>query len=257
MKTYKMIVAYDGTDYFGWQIQPHARTVSSSIQSAFTHTFKHPVLLLGASRTDTGVHALEQVVRVQTPLAISPHEMMRAWNQSLPRDIVIRSLEPTENHFHPCSNVYEKTYWYTLFLKKPLPFVARYGWLYPFIHDVDFLKLEKILKLYPGTHDFASFCKQEDDKTTIRTINSIQIKKLNRWNMLQISVKGPSFLRFQIRRMIGYALDVARQPSKPIDFIKMILDNPNPQQTLTKAEGSGLCLRKVIYKNDLNQSRAF
>lgn len=253
MKTYKMIVAYDGTDYFGWQIQPIAKTVSSALQSTFTRIFNHPVTLFGASRTDTGVHALGQVVRVRTPLTVSPQDILRAWNKSLPRDILIRSLEPVDDDFNPCFHVYEKTYWYTLFLKPPLPFVARYGWLYPFINQVDFVKLEKILKLYLGTHDFASFCKQEDGKSTIRTINSIQIKKIARWNTAHITIKGPSFLRFQIRRMIGYALDIAQQSTKSIDYVKAMIDNPNPQQTLIKAEGSGLCLRKVVYLHDLHR----
>lgn len=256
MKTYKMTVAYDGTDYYGWQIQPHAQTVSGTLQSTFTRVFKHPVTLLGASRTDTGVHALDQVVRVRTPLDVNPHELMRGWNKSLPRDITIRSMTLIDDDFNPCSNVHEKTYWYTLFLKPPLPFVARYGWFYPFINEVDFTKLEAILKLYQGTHDFASFCKQEGDRTTIRTINSISMKKISTWNSVHITIKGPSFLRFQIRRMLGYALDIAHQPTKSIDYIKAILDNPNPQQTLIKADGSGLCLRKVIYKDDFNFQRA-
>lgn len=255
MKTYKMTVAYDGTEYFGWQIQPTSKTVASTLQSTFTRVFNHPVTLLGTSRTDTGVHALGQVVRVRTPLGINPHEIMRGWNKSLPQDILIRSVEPIDANFNPCSNVYEKTYWYTLFLKQPLPFVARYGWLYPFIHQVDFAKLEKILQLYQGTHNFASFCKQEDGKSPIRTINSISMKKYSRWNMVQITIKGPSFLRFQIRRMIGYALDVAHQPTKSIDYIKSILDNPHHQQTLIKADGSGLCLRKVVYLDGIHQQR--
>ena len=76
--------------------------------------------------------------------------------------------------------------------------------------------------------------------------------------MVHIQIKGPSFLRFQIRRMIGYALDVAQQPKVPVDYIKAMLDKPNPQQTLVKADGSGLCLRKVIYVDELsNQQRTF
>lgn len=255
MKTYKITVAYDGTNYYGWQIQPSAITVAQVLQTTFTKTFNHPITLLGASRTDTGVHALGQIARVRTSLAINPDQILKAWNSSLPNDIRIRSLVPINDNFNPCSNVFEKTYWYTLFLKPPLPFIARYGWLYPFMNKVDLEKFQDILQLYVGTHDFASFCKKDGERTTIRTINSISVKKISRWNMLQITIKGPSFLRFQIRRMIGYALDIAQQPKVPVNYIKTMLDNPNPQQTLVKADGSGLCLRKVIYVNELNNQQ--
>ncbi|MBS1987990.1 tRNA pseudouridine(38-40) synthase TruA [Candidatus Dependentiae bacterium] len=255
MKTYKITVAYDGTNYYGWQIQPSAATVAQALQTSFTRTFNHPITLLGASRTDTGVHALGQIARVRTSLAIGPDQILKAWNSALPNDIRIRSLVPIDDNFNPCSNVFEKTYWYTLFLKPPLPFVARYGWYYPFMDRVDLGKFQDILKLYVGTHDFASFCKRDGERTTIRTINSITVKKLSRWNMVHIAIKGPSFLRFQIRRMIGYALDIAQQPKVPVDYIKAMLDNPNPQQTLVKADGSGLCLRKVIYLNELNNEQ--
>lgn len=255
MKTYKITVAYDGTNYYGWQIQPSAITVAQVLQTTFTKTFNHPITLLGASRTDTGVHALGQIARVRTSLAINPDQILKAWNSSLPNDIRIRSLVPIDDNFNPCSNVFEKTYWYTLFLKPPLPFIARYGWLYPFMNRVDLEKFQDILQLYVGTHDFASFCKKDGERTTIRTINSISVKKISHWNMLQITIKGPSFLRFQIRRMIGYALDIAQQPKVPVNYIKTMLDNPNPQQTLVKADGSGLCLRKVIYVNELNNQQ--
>lgn len=250
MKTYKMIVAYDGTDYNGWQIQPTAKTVSGTMQSVFSRIFKQTISLFGASRTDTGVHALGQVVRARTSICVKPEEIMRAMNKSLPRDIIIRSIEQVDASFNPCANVYEKTYWYTLFLKRPLPMASRYGWHYPFIDKVDFEKFEKILKLYEGTHDVASFCKQEDEKSTIRTINKIHMIKNMRFGAVHIAIQGPSFMRFQIRRMIGYALDVAQQQTKSIDYIKDMLNNPNSQQTLTKAEGSGLCLRKVVYRHE-------
>ena len=153
-------------------------------------------------------------------------------------------------------DVYYKIYLYNLFLEKPLPFISRYGWYYEFINHVDLEKFNKILQLYVGTHDFRSFCKldpkenpNDEDKNTIRTIDLIKIKKLPQYKCLQITVKGKSFLRFQIRRMIGYALDVARRKNLSVNYIKGLLDNPNSKQTLVKAKGQGLILRKIVYKS--------
>ena len=84
-------------------------------------------------------------------------------------------------------------------------------------------------------------------KSTIRRIDEISVKKLSRWSAILISIKGKSFLHFQIRRMVGYALDVARRKDLTIDYLQAVIDSKNPQQTLLKAEGKGLCLRKVIY----------
>jgi tRNA pseudouridine38-40 synthase len=254
MQAYKIIVAYDGTDFHGWQIQPQDITITSCLQDAWRNLFGQPITLIGASRTDAGVHALGQVARffATPPATLSPEDIRTIWNSRLPASIHIRSLAKIDNpNFHPCANVKQKTYYYTLFLKRPLPHVARYGWHYCFIDQVNLETFYNGLQLYRGTHDFGSFCKIEDDRTTtIRTIDDISVKRFNNWNALMVTVKGPGFARFQIRRMIGYALDVARRPELGINYLKDVLQNPNPQQTLLKADGHGLCLRKVVYHND-------
>ncbi len=252
MQKFKITIAYDGTDFYGWQIQPNHITISSCLQKTFLHVFGHPIKLMGASRTDAGVHALEQVAQFYSDLKIQENVLLEAWNKALPSSIVIRSLKKISSDFHPCCNVHQKTYYYHLFLKRPLPFAARYGWFYRFIDDVDFNKFAQALALYVGKHDFASFCKieKEKEKSTIRTIDSITIKKYTRYNLVRITIKGKSFLRFQIRRMTGYALDIARRPDLSINYLQGVLESKNPQQTLLKADGRGLCLRKVQY-NDI------
>jgi tRNA pseudouridine38-40 synthase len=258
MNCYTIIVAYDGTDFHGWQIQPEAITITSALQAAWSSLFctQDVLPILGASRTDAGVHALGQVARfhAELPAEMGLEKLRHAWNARLPRSIHIRSITPSTDRFHPCGNVLQKTYNYVLFLKRPLPFVARYGWQYRFINQVDFPTFEKTLTLYQGTHDFASFCKVEDnDKSTIRTIDSISCTNMKRWGAVMVTIKGPSFVRFQIRRMVGYALDASRKPLYAVDHIKDLLQNPNPEQTLVKADGQGLCLRKIVYKNSYDK----
>ncbi|MBD3273224.1 tRNA pseudouridine(38-40) synthase TruA [Candidatus Dependentiae bacterium] len=254
MLYYKIIVAYDGTDFHGWQQQPKDLTVHTCMQKAFEKTFNKKAELLAVSRTDSGVHALGQVVRLKAELEINPQKLKTIWNRALPKSILIRDIRKIDSDFHPFFNVDYKIYHYNLFLKEPLPFVSRYGWHYKFMDQVDLDKFEKALQLYIGKHDFASFCKLEKDnkKTTIRTIDQITLKKISKFNMLRIEIKGKSFLRFQIRRMIGYALDISRRQDLSLEYLEKILKNPNPRQVLLKAAACGLCLRKVVYKNGFN-----
>lgn len=251
MQKFKIIIAYDGTDFSGWAAQPGKVTVASTLEKSFFKIFNQEITILGASRTDTGVHALEQVAQFHAELTALEEVIRKAWNDLLPSSVHIRKLERVDNSFNPCRRVRQKTYYYVLFLQKPLPFVARFGWHYRFIHFVDFDKFYACLQRYVGEHDFASFCKVEDEKkSTIRRIDEITVKKLEHWSALLISIKGKSFLHFQIRRMIGYALDVARRKDLTIDYLQAVIDSKNPQQTLLKADGKGLCLRKVIYYDD-------
>lgn len=248
---YKIVISYDGTDFHGWQKQPIAVTIQSQLKNSFEAAFNCKAAILGASRTDAGVHALGQIARVRTTLSLSTDKILEVWNRVLPQSIVIRNVSIANKDFHPLYNVIQKTYYYHLFLKQPLPFIARFGWYFKFIDYVDFEKFERALALYIGKHDFASFCKQDKGKErpTIREIYKINIKKISKFNILHIEITGKSFLRFQIRRMIGYALDIARRKDLSLSYLQNILDNPNPNQSLTKAAGSGLCLKKIIYKS--------
>jgi len=245
----RMVVAYDGTDFLGWQTQPRGKTIARTLEETFSAVFKQRISLLGASRTDAGVHALGQVVLGRTDFCIDPERMRFAWNSSLPRDIIIRSLEFVDERFHPFHDVEAKTYYYHFFLRPPLPHVARYGWHFYYMNAVRFDLLERCLKLYEGTHDFSSFCTLETDnpQEAVRTIFSVRLSKINKWGMGRIAVVGKSFVRFQIRRMVGAAFDVARRPGWTEQTIVQMLAKPDPQQELFRAEASGLCLRKIVY----------
>ncbi len=247
---YKLVIAYDGTDFHGWQVQPKDRTISSEMEKVYFSVFGEQIKLVGASRTDAGVHALGQVATFISDLNLNPGKIKTVWNAALPKTIHIRNLRLVDLKFNPLSSVSQKSYYYTLFLTRPLPFFSRYGWFYDFIDSVDWEKFIAILKLYEGTHDYGSFCKVEEGKNTVRKIDRILIRRFDHWKMVQIEIRAQSFLRYQIRRMIGYALDVARRRSIGKNFIKEILRKPNPQQELLKAPALGLCLRKIKYKNE-------
>jgi tRNA pseudouridine38-40 synthase len=247
MQKYKIIIAYEGTNFHGWQIQPNVVTVASRLEKTFQRIFNKKITLFGASRTDAGVHALGQVAQFHTTLNIDHNRMRFAWNNALPPTIYIRSLSPVSTSFHPCCNVMQKIYLYHIFLKRPLPCFFRYGFFYQYIDRLDIKKFEMCLKLYRGTYDFASFCKVDLNKETVRTIDDISCHHFTVQNILRVTIKGKSFLRYQIRRMVGYALDVACSPSLSVDYLKNVLKEKNPKQRLLKADSAGLCLKRVQY----------
>lgn len=245
MTFYKIVVAYDGTAYHGWQFQPNATTITQKLTEAFFAVFFQKISILGASRTDTGVHALGQVAIVQSPIDIDPIIMLRAWNKALPSDIVIGNIQKLHQLIHPHDGVIQKSYAYYFFMDRPMPFAQRYGW---YIHkkiDLDLLK--SALNLFVGTHDFRSFCTGDDLTDTVRTIDSIDLTYVASWNAYRIEVKGKSFLRYMVRRIVGAALQVATRDAQALDEIVRILQQVNPCHTLPKAPAKGLVLERIIY----------
>ncbi len=129
MKQYKLIIAYDGTDFSGWIQQPGLPTIVNTLESTFHEVYKKPISILGASKTDAGVHAVGQVAVFKTDLDLDAKTMQWAWNNALPESISLRSLEYVPD-FHPHYNVINKTYYYHLFPDRPSPFFSRSGWHY-------------------------------------------------------------------------------------------------------------------------------
>lgn len=245
MFKYKIIVAYDGTDYAGWQMQPAYPTVTKILQDKFKSVFNKEIKITGASRTDAGVHALGQVASFYLDFEINSHDLLRAWNSKLPKDILIRKIELVSNDFHLRRNVKDKIYYYNILGSRPLPFFSRFG--FNIKKSIDIEKLQACLDVFLGTHDFRSFCTGYDKENTIRTINSINIQYLKRYNLYQIKVVGPGFLRYMIRRIVGAATDVACNPNKSISQLKVALEQKNPAQKFPTAPACGLVLYKIIY----------
>jgi len=248
MTYYRIVVAYDGTDYHGWQIQPGATTISGTLITAFSKMFSQEVKILGASRTDAGVHALCQVAIVQTMVDIDPEQMLRAWSKSTPPDIVIRKIQKIPNLIHPHDGVVQKTYAYYFFLERPMPSVQRYGW-YTY-HPMDLDLLRRALSIFVGTHDFRSFCSGNDLTDTIRTIDSIDVSYVPSWNAYKIELKGKSFLRYMVRRIVGACLEVALCSDARLDDLKVILEKKNPRHTLPNAPAKGLFLEQIMYEGE-------
>lgn len=240
------MVAYDGTGYAGWQRQQKDQTVAGTLEHVFHKVFGHEIKLLAASRTDAGVHARGQVAAFDTALDIDPNRMLGAWNGQLPAGITIRSIERCADSFNPRYHVAQKTYQYNFFLEHPLPFYQRYGWYV--YRAVDLGKLHACLQVFVGTHDFSSFATIDGTKNPIRTIHEITLSFDENTRMHTITIKGPSFLRFMIRRIVGACIDTASRTGGTPSYLAEILAQKDPRQRLFCAPSQGLILDSIQYK---------
>jgi len=249
MAVYKMVVAYDGTAYHGWQRQPNAITVVQMLEATFKGVFKQEISISGASRTDAGVHALGQVASFSLSMQIAPDRLMFAWNNALPNDILIREMSIVADDFNPRRRVVSKTYHYLFFNERPLPLGQQYGWYYSRPVDLDLLY--QALQLFVGTHDFRSFCTGYDMQSTVRRIDSIHLEYDERLQAHRIVVQGPGFLRYMIRRIVGACLAVASKDQFSCQDISIALEKKDPAQLLPNSPAKGLVLHKIVYENEV------
>lgn len=245
MKKFKIIVAYDGSDFYGWQVQPEQQTVAGVLQDTFKEVFGKEITIAAASRTDAGVHALGQTAGFTTDLIIAENDLLNAWQNRLPESILIRSIQEVPLDWNPRANVKQKTYHYHFFQERALPMAARYGYYYRY--PVNLEKLKQALELFVGTHDFRSFCTGDEYENTVRTIDEVSVEYLEPFKAYRIIIKGPGFLRYMIRRISGACLEVASRDNLTLVDLQKVLDAKNPLQLLPTAPAKGLMLYKIDY----------
>ena len=173
----RLVVAYDGTNYHGWQIQNNAVSVEEVLQNALRELLREPVELIGASRTDAGVHAQGNVAVFDTDTRIPADKIAIAVNQRLPEDIRVMRSEQVEETFHPRYAVSEKTYEYRISnVPIQLPTERLYSYFVYLPLDVE--KMQKAAQLFIGEHNFAGFCSAKSQvQTTVRTIYGCEVEK--------------------------------------------------------------------------------
>ena len=226
MRYFKLTIAYDGTDFHGWQIQANKPTVQGEIVAVLRRLTQENVQLPGAGRTDAGVHALGQVGSFRTQSALSAGEFQRALNALLPPAIRIVSAEETGPDFSARWSAKGKVYRYRLYRGKVVPpMLWRYVLHYPFPLDEQAMK-EAAAK-FVGVHDFTSFAastgSEDDDKerNMEREIYSSELKRTDDGEELWFTVHGRSFLRYMVRKMVGTLLEVGRGKLSPADIERL------------------------------------
>lgn len=246
MKRIMLKIAYDGTAYYGWQVQPKVPTVEAEINKALSELLGEEVTVIGASRTDAGVHALGNVAVFDTESAFPPEKICLAVNNRLPADIRVMSSVEVAADFHPRKEKCSKTYEYKILNSKILiPTYRLYA--YHIYYPLDPCLMREAAKYLTGEHDFASFCSVNTQvKDTTRTIYDLDVYKEG--NMITIRVKGNGFLYNMVRIIAGTLIEVGRGKYPP-DKIKEILNGCNRSLAGPTAPAHGLTLVKIEYEN--------
>ena len=226
MRHFKLTIAYDGTDFHGWQIQANKPTIQGEIVNVLQRITEEKIFLHGAGRTDAGVHALGQVASFHTHSALSAEEFQRALNALLPPTIRITGSEEVGPDFHARWSACRKTYRYRLYRGKVVPpTLWRFVLHYPFPLNEDAMR--DAAARFLGVHDFASFAastgSEDDDKerTTEREIYSSDLARTPDNEELVFAVTGRSFLRYMVRKMVGALLEVGRGKLTPEDIDRL------------------------------------
>jgi tRNA pseudouridine38-40 synthase len=284
IRTWKLTIAYDGTDFHGWQIQPGEHTIQGELQSALGRIVGETPLPQGSGRTDAGVHALAQVASFQLRARIPPASLLRALNRTLPGSIRILEAQIVPDTFHARHSAVAKTYEYRVLPIEPAchqicpPFLARY--VYPYSWSLDLTTLNAAAAAFVGEHDFRSFAATDPDlatrsqdsteesaiqtqprgpqrqvlvagveaRTAIRTIYSSawHEQTTDGFNLLVYRVRGNGFLHHMVRNLVGTMLDIARGYMH-LDDLPAILAAHDRTLAGPTAPARGLFLRSVEY----------
>lgn len=239
---YKIAVSYDGTMFHGWAKQKNVRTVQQEIETLLSKVFNKNITINGSGRTDSYVHAIEQVFSFKVKNNnITPHKLLNILNKIKPNDIRFISVKKINDKFHARFSSKLKTYQYVINLGRENVFNNNY--VYNYRHTINLKLLKSTAKLFIGEHDFKSFSRSKLENT-VRIINKINFKKQD--DKLLIIIKGNGFLRNMVRMIVGSLLDV-NENKKTTDDIKKLLSNPIKGSAVTKVPGCGLYLKKIQY----------
>ena len=239
-----IVVAYDGTNYSGWQIQPNGVTIQGILNETLSSLLGEPIEVMGASRTDAGVHALGNVAVFDTTTRIPGEKISYALNQFLPEDIRIQLSEEVEPDFHPRYCDSEKTYQYRILNRRfPVPTERLYSYFYHYSLDVE--KMREATSYVIGQHDFASFCGAGAQvRSTVRTITAMEV--FREGDMITIQVSGTGFLYNMVRILAGTLIEIGNGQYPP-ERMEEILKACSREAAGPTAPAHGLTLMGIRY----------
>lgn len=247
MKRVKMVVAYDGTNYCGWQVQPNGITVEEVLNRSLSKLLGEKIEVMGASRTDSGVHSLGNVAVFDTNTRMPADKIAFALNQRLPEDIVVQGSCEVPSDWHPRYQESTKTYEYRILnrtFRMPTRRLDTYFYHYP----LDVEQMSEAASYLVGTHDFASFCAANAQvKSTVRTIYSCTAQKEN--DIITIRVTGNGFLYNMVRIIAGTLIEVGAGKRRP-EEIKDILAAENRDAAGPTAPAQGLTMMGIEYEQE-------
>lgn len=244
MKNYKFLIEYDGTRYYGWQRQPNQTTIQGKLESVLALMCGGEPEVIGAGRTDAGVHARGMVANAGLETTLSSEEIRDYLNRYLPDDIAVLKVQEASPRFHARYNAIGKTYCYTCFdgAVKSV-FDRRYYTRLEERPDVE--RMRAAARLLEGEHDFRNFCvNPRMKKSTVRRVDQISIVRDG--DYIRFTFHGNGFLQNMVRIMVGSLLEVGCG-RMTAEQLKAVLDNPERQKAGPTAPAAGLCLMSVDY----------
>lgn len=245
MKRVKMTVAYDGTNYCGWQVQPNGTTIEEVLNRELSRILKEDITVLGASRTDAGVHSLGNVCIFDTEARMPAEKISFAMNQSLPDDIVVVDSCQVRDDWHPHKVESRKTYEYRI-LNRTFPDPTRRLDTHHYHYYLDVDKMQQAARLLEGQHDFKSFCSVKAQvKSTVRTIYSCDVTR-DKNDLITIRVTGNGFLYNMVRIIAGTLIKVGCGDIEP-EKITEILESCNREAAGPTAPAKGLTMIGLEY----------
>lgn len=245
MKRVKLVVAYDGTNYHGWQLQPGAVTIEQVLNETLTELLGEPITVIGASRTDSGVHALGNVAVFDTSHRMPGEKMSFALNQRLPADIRVQSSCEVADGWHPRRCPCIKTYEYRILNRAvELPQERLYAAFCRFPVDVE--RMRRGAEFLVGEHDFKSFCNvRTQAETTVREIYSIRVEK-SAGDIIVLRIRGNGFLYNMVRIIAGTLLKAGMGQIEP-EEVGTALEAKDRQAAGPTAPAKGLTLAGIEY----------
>ena len=249
MRNLKLVLAYDGTDFCGWQIQPDAPSIQGTLASAIGRVTGEKVLPQGSGRTDAGVHALAQVASVQFESVIPAANLVIALNDVLPPSIRVLEAAEMPAEFHARKSAKAKSYRYRICLQAICPpFLARYVWHYPY--PLDITAMQKAAPQVAGQHDFTSFAAADPERGRGEESSNVREVFTSHWrpdgHEFVYEIRGNGFLHHMVRNLVGTFLQVGKGTLEPGDVSRILAARDRAAAGAT-APASGLYLVNVEY----------
>ena len=244
MKNYKILVSYDGTKYNGWQRQGNTQnTIQEKFENVISKMCGEKVEIHASGRTDRGVHADGQAANFKCNTDLSCQEIKDYLNHYLPEDILVKTVEETDERFHSRLNAVSKTYEYKIATEKPDVFIRKYVFVTDRKFDIE--AMQKGANKLLGTHDFKGFSSLgKTKKSTVRTINFINITEEN--GIISVKINGNGFLYNMVRIVVGTLLDIG-EGKLPLSTIDEIFEEKSREKAGVTLPACGLRLVEVFY----------
>ncbi|MBI3363707.1 MAG: tRNA pseudouridine(38-40) synthase TruA [Ignavibacteriae bacterium] len=238
----KLTIEYDGTNYSGWQRQENALTIQEKIEEALSLILQEQVTIVGAGRTDAGVHARGQVANFRTQSTTDLSSLRGGLNGLLPDDIVVREVEQAPMEFHARHSVREREYSYTI-TRTPTALMRFSSWHIKY--DLDLALMKKVSEMIVGVHDFESFCKVQSGVEHHRcNVSAADWKKEG--SLLIFTIRADRFLHGMVRTLVGTMVDIGRGYT-PIEQFSHILGCKDRAEAGMAAPAKGLVLERILY----------